>query len=268
MLSASFPGKKPEITLVAHSMGGLVARAALLQKGDLNMVKRLIMLGTPNHGSLQTARLGLLAAMVREASGVLWSVFARHSTGILELTQPGKTFAPLLSDGAERTRNVQYVTIPAMRFHSESEPFERLQDDSPGLWGLQIIFEMSKCLPGLSVALDRPNDGIVEARCVMLSSQADYFSERNPGKRTVGPYLHVTHGDYKKVDHAHIHSVDVTFKLLRALLKSLDLETWRETLEAHDGALTFYPTGTDAPAERVRPHGPDARQAGGRETPR
>jgi pimeloyl-ACP methyl ester carboxylesterase len=38
-----------EVTIVAHSMGGVVSRAALKQ-GAKN-VKRLIMIGTPNHGS-------------------------------------------------------------------------------------------------------------------------------------------------------------------------------------------------------------------------
>jgi len=39
----------PELSLVAHSMGGLVARGALKSAGK--KVSRLIMLGTPNYGS-------------------------------------------------------------------------------------------------------------------------------------------------------------------------------------------------------------------------
>ena len=39
-----------EVQLVAHSMGGLVARAALTSPAG-GKVKRLIMLGTPNYGS-------------------------------------------------------------------------------------------------------------------------------------------------------------------------------------------------------------------------
>src|SRR6476661_5305725 len=38
-----------KVNLVAHSMGGLVARAALKQTGD--KVAKLVMLGTPNYGS-------------------------------------------------------------------------------------------------------------------------------------------------------------------------------------------------------------------------
>jgi pimeloyl-ACP methyl ester carboxylesterase len=43
-----------DVYLVAHSMGGLVSRAAIKQlndKGEGNLVRRLIMLGTPNFGS-------------------------------------------------------------------------------------------------------------------------------------------------------------------------------------------------------------------------
>ena len=43
-----------EVQLVAHSMGGLVARAAIARKAQ--RIKRLIMLGTPNHGSFAPAQ--------------------------------------------------------------------------------------------------------------------------------------------------------------------------------------------------------------------
>ena len=40
------------VSLVAHSMGGLVSRAAIAHLGEKsNIVQKLIMLGTPNHGS-------------------------------------------------------------------------------------------------------------------------------------------------------------------------------------------------------------------------
>jgi len=42
-----------DVYLVAHSMGGLVSRAAIsnLKPDEQNKVRRVIMLGTPNHGS-------------------------------------------------------------------------------------------------------------------------------------------------------------------------------------------------------------------------
>jgi pimeloyl-ACP methyl ester carboxylesterase len=48
-LADKIRGDGQDVHLVAHSMGGLVARAAL--KRGLPQVKRLVMLGTPNYGS-------------------------------------------------------------------------------------------------------------------------------------------------------------------------------------------------------------------------
>ncbi len=54
----------PRIALVAHSFGGLVARAALAFPGG-EKVERLVLLGTPNHGSL---------AALQALRGTYWAV--------------------------------------------------------------------------------------------------------------------------------------------------------------------------------------------------
>jgi pimeloyl-ACP methyl ester carboxylesterase len=242
-LGDAFPDRKSEITIVAHSMGGLVARAALLQKGDLGMVKRLVMLATPNHGTLQTARLGLIAHLLRETTGVLWTVFARSSTGILELTQPGKTLEPLIThEGVERTLKVEYVTIPAMSVNEESGWFDTSEGASTSLGAFSVFLEIMNAIPGIGTKLRLPNDGIVEALCVRLSSIPGFFSERNPaiGGLPRGPYLHVEHKDYKKVDHVHVHRADRTIKLLAELLAAPELQAWRKHL-AEFGEYTLHP---------------------------
>jgi hypothetical protein len=66
--------KAQEIYLVAHSMGGLVARAALAQNSQ--KVKRLIMLGTPNFGSFAVPQaLHGIYSVVRKIA----SIDLRHS---------------------------------------------------------------------------------------------------------------------------------------------------------------------------------------------
>lgn len=55
-LAQCWPRPVDEITIVGHSMGGLVARSACLygeQQGDdwLNSLRNLVFLGTPHHGS-------------------------------------------------------------------------------------------------------------------------------------------------------------------------------------------------------------------------
>lgn len=53
-----YPAAKP-VSIIAHSMGGLVARHYVEGVGYRGGVERLIMLGTPNHGSTWTGwRLG------------------------------------------------------------------------------------------------------------------------------------------------------------------------------------------------------------------
>ena len=243
VLGAAFPEKKPEVTLVGHSMGGLVARTALLQAGDLGMIKRLVMLGTPNHGTLHTARLGVLAHLVRETAAVLWTVFPRQATGIKELTQIGKTITPLLQNGGfERTRNVEYVSIPGLRFNEEAAWLEAPEGTSPGLRGLAILFGLLQAVPGMKAELRIPHDGIVEARCVQLSSSPEYFSERPAVGlgRQAAPYLHIMHPDYEAVDHVTIQRADRTISLLAELLAAPDLETWRLSL-AERGEFNLVP---------------------------
>jgi pimeloyl-ACP methyl ester carboxylesterase len=232
-LSAAFPKQKPHVTLVGHSMGGLVARTALLQAGDLGMVKRLVMLGTPNHGALHTARMGLLAHLLREATDVLWTIFPRQATGIKELTKIGKTLKPLVSEGARLTQNVEYVTIPGLRFTQETGWMESPHGTSAALRALAISMEFLSMIPGMHAELRIPHDGIVEERCVRLSSEPDYFSERpavGSGRRSPAPYLHITHPDYEDVDHVTVQHADRTIMLLAELLVAKDLETWRESL--------------------------------------
>jgi len=243
VLRAAFAEAMPEVTLVGHSMGGLVARTALLQEGDLGMVKRLVMLGTPNHGTLHTARLGLLAHLVREATSELWTVFARKATGIKELTQIGRTLTPLLREGAERTRHVEYVTIPGLRFHQEAAWLEAPPETSGGLRALAVFFGILQAIPGLKTELRIPHDGIVEECCVRLSGDPTHFSERpaaGSGQTPFGPYLHLTHPDYEAVDHVTVQRAERTIALLAELLSTPDLESWRKSLAAR-GEFNLYP---------------------------
>src|SRR5262249_58727138 len=48
-LALQIKSQGPKVQLVAHSMGGLVARSALLEKPK--ELQRIVMLGTPNFGS-------------------------------------------------------------------------------------------------------------------------------------------------------------------------------------------------------------------------
>jgi len=54
-LSQRIRGEAKDVSIVAHSLGGLVTRSAIAQKAP--RVKRVVMLGTPNHGSFATVQV-------------------------------------------------------------------------------------------------------------------------------------------------------------------------------------------------------------------
>jgi pimeloyl-ACP methyl ester carboxylesterase len=225
-----------ELTLVAHSMGGLVARLALLQFGDeLPCVKRLVMLGTPNHGTMHTGRLGLLAHITREATGKLWAVFSRK-TGVKELSEVGEVVKEHLRNGGiTKTRGVEYISIPALYYHEEASIFRhRRRNTSLGLRALDLGFELLQAIPHWRVGLRRPHDGIVEASSVYLGNEGGArFSERNAtcnGEPNCGAYLHIEHLNYREEDHVSMHIAEQTITILRELFLATSTDAWRSSV--------------------------------------
>jgi len=226
--------EKSEVTLIGHSMGGLVCRLALLQRGDdLKFVKRLIMLGTPNHGTLHTGRLGWLTGATREASGVLWAQISRKA-GIKQLTEIGKFLKPhLKADSQTQTLGVDYISIPATCFHEESGRAELiLGEHSRKMVIAPLAMELLTAIYGEPIGLNRPHDGIVEEDSVFLgnrgavtrNSERRQTCEKVPG---CGPYLHVRHDDFLEHSHVTIQKSDKTAEIIASVLGEPDLETWR-----------------------------------------
>ncbi len=99
-------GDEPKLTLVCHSMGGLLARYFNEVLGHRDITRRVISLGTPYAGSMKAVRilargdilpLGLLAASVRDA--------ARTFPGVYDLLPrypcvQGQALAPLTAQVA------------------------------------------------------------------------------------------------------------------------------------------------------------------------
>lgn len=88
-LSESVKNEPDEVRLVAHSMGGLVARAALAIDGAPK-VSRLIMLGTPNFGSFAPVQaVRATYSMVRKVAGIDLSNTAEDLAEKVFKTFPG-----------------------------------------------------------------------------------------------------------------------------------------------------------------------------------
>ena len=107
------PGHPKELTIVAHSMGGLVSRWFIEEEGGAESVQRLIMLGTPNAGSpwssvqeWATAALGIALNGLAQAlwpAGVLTALAAGLEKVDVTLDQmrPGSQFLAALARGQD-----------------------------------------------------------------------------------------------------------------------------------------------------------------------
>lgn len=232
-LSGVFAGAD-EVTIVGHSMGGLVGRLALLlqQEDQLPFVKRLVMLGTPNHGTLHTGKMGVLMQLIRESTGKIWALMSRR-TGLKELTEIDTLMGAHLDDITQRrTFGVEYVTIPATFFHEGSGAGRELLSESRHLiGGVPFVLEFLKALPGFGIGLERPHDGIVEASSVYLGGSDTRRSERMAmcgGASGGGEYCHVNHPDYRKENHVTLQGADRTAEILIGILSSPSVRAWRE----------------------------------------
>ena len=116
-LSAERPARA--ITLVGHSMGGLVARRALeyghgVGHGWVGCLDALVCLGSPHHGA-PLARLGHLLDR-----GLAWSEFSRPFTAILDARsagvkdlREGVAWAGPAADDTPDTPDIGYLLIAA-----------------------------------------------------------------------------------------------------------------------------------------------------------
>ena len=177
------------VVIVAHSMGGLVARIACM-KGPLRFVRQLFLLGTPNHGALRTSSLGILAQMVRATTGVLWGI-RPWKAGMLDLTRVDGVMKGSLKS-AKNCETIDYVTIPGRYFHDQrgvldwdwSEEWKTLFGVLDAAWG--VVADVPGLGALLSVRLERAHDGIVEeASNSLVPDRAERLSEKRRSIRRV-----------------------------------------------------------------------------------
>jgi pimeloyl-ACP methyl ester carboxylesterase len=234
-----------QVTIVGHSMGGLVGRLALLQHGhEMTFVKRLVMLGTPNHGTLHTGHLGLFLQFAREVTGKFWAL-TTQKTGVKELTEIDKLLKNHLNDETRpRTYHTEYVSIPATCFHEGVGWLELMTASASRRIGLApLAMELFKAHPCWSVGLERPHDGIVEESSVYLGNRDDKHKTRRSERRATcagtphcGPYIHVRHDDLRLESHVTIQTSDRTAAILAGLFKSPTIKAWRD---ANAGTCDF-----------------------------
>lgn len=191
-----------EVAVVAHSMGGLVTRFAILSK-PLPFVKLVFLLGTPNAGAIRLAQLSAHMQLVHRLTNQFFALYPRWS-GI-----------PSLSDAAKRIEakknsfvnalDVDYISIPGRYFHQERSVWDVGRDQSGiGFSALEAIF-----LRMQSIRLERPHDGIVEeasndlSKCPRPTEKQDSYG--GPRGSYPATYAHVTLNACNEVNHVQIH---------------------------------------------------------------
>jgi pimeloyl-ACP methyl ester carboxylesterase len=232
-LAGLLSGLTGDIVLVGHSMGGLVARLALLT-GTVPNVKRVIMLGTPNFGAMRTASAGLLAQLVLQTTGRVSAIFRRP--GILELTRIPKIMKDEIARGEPHARQVEYVTIPALFFNESRGSVEFGEwsgtTTSTKLFAtLGIGLELLSVFPLWAPQMQRPHDGIVEERSNDLAPDA--AGRRSEKRRTLQDakqwgysYAHITTDRCDDLNHVTLHRDPVIIELVADLASAKSIGDW------------------------------------------
>jgi pimeloyl-ACP methyl ester carboxylesterase len=237
------------VTLVCHSMGGLVARLALLS-GEVDEVKRIIMLATPNFGAIRTAQLGLLSQLAMHISGKIYAVFRKP--GIRDLTRVTEVFREPILQGRGHADAVEYVTIPGEFFH-EARTFWDVGKEDQKLWtsgfaALNMTTELIMAAPLWRVALRKPHDGIVEAVSNgLIPCGAGRMSEKcgtiNDPARFGRTYAHVNHERCSELTHVAIQHDDEIINLVKNLCAASSIVSWHEGLTKEESrriAVVFH----------------------------
>jgi len=244
ILNARIP-KDAEVTLVGHSMGGLVCRFALIG-GDLPCVKRIFMLGTPNFGAMTAAQVATIWQLAIGGAGKLMPFFPRKA-GLRDLTRVQTVYRDASRHDefdASRADAVPYVTIPGLFYHRDR------RDTDPGTKGGGVLFAIGTLavrvlaeVPLSGIEITRPHDGVVEESSVnMMPSDPALSSEKtevndDPERYGVS-YCHVVPDSALDDNHMGIHADQRVAEIVRELILADSIVDWHDTLTPKDRRRT------------------------------
>lgn len=246
-ISAGSLGSR-RIDIVGHSMGGLVARMAVL-RNKLPNVARIITLATPNHGTISGAQISVLWQMTTLAFRRLHPIYARKP-GILDLTNAHvimrDELRTMYERDATRLEGKSYVSIPAQYFHSKRQ----MGDTPPSIMmgGVTLLRKLLSAIKPLRIMLTPVHDGIVEERSNQLhpapigsSSEGAYMPTRTDADERI---LHVTHEAAADCDHITVTACPEIADLINAVLRADDLKSSDidPLLDGPPGRVALRPT--------------------------
>lgn len=169
------------VSIVAHSMGGLVSREMLTnpgwdymdkaKRGETPVVKRLIMVGTPNHGS-EMARVRALSELRDQSVNLFkgefnmlrWIIDGAGEAGIDLL--PGSRFLETLNH-RPHPQGVEMLIIAGIMSPWQANDLERLADELQP----KLPREMHPVLISLKESFQKMNLEIGDGLVTMASSR-------------------------------------------------------------------------------------------------
>lgn len=222
------------VYIVAHSMGGLVARAALLER-SYPSVRRLIMLATPNFGAISTAQLSLFFQPVADVVFSLNGIYPKKRA-YYDLTHTRELFQS--ERMARRKIENEYATVPAGYYHADRKGFDVgfRSKDNREFTGVLIAAELiSKAFPS-RMPLSRPHDGIVSMESASLIPATVRWSEKQDAIFNARPtYANIVHTRAEDVNHNTILRDDQFIELVMQLIYCESLKTWYDSMDrTHD----------------------------------
>ncbi|MGH8149445.1 MAG: lipase family alpha/beta hydrolase [Steroidobacteraceae bacterium] len=160
----------PKVAIVAHSLGGLVSRAALAHRAG-GKVERLVLLGTPNRGSL---------AALQALRGTYWAVRKLAQLDVLH--------------SAEALASALFNTFPSLYdMLPHTEPGDSLDLHDPTAWppsGPQPVPALLESARAVHRALAPPDERFA---CVAGTGQGTATAVTRRGRDFV--YTVTRHGD-------------------------------------------------------------------------
>lgn len=191
-----------EVAIVAHSMGGLVSRLAILTK-PLEFVRILFLLGTPGAGALRVKQLSALLQLLHIAGNKFFANFPRLA-GIVNLSNVAKDIDSRRSNWANAV-NIDYISIPGLYFHQDRNIWEH-PDNTVNLGFTALEHALFRLL---TVRLERPHDGIVEESSVNLiecprpTEKIDSYGALRGDQSAT--YAHIKLAACNDINHVQIH---------------------------------------------------------------
>jgi pimeloyl-ACP methyl ester carboxylesterase len=238
------------IDLIGHSMGGLIARMAVILD-DLPSVRRIVTLATPNHGTIHGKQLSVLAQLTARATRTIRPIYSRAS-GIIDLSQAHKIMSAQAAEmhragHTSRLNGKSYVSVPGQYYHDmgvigDAGPSATMRGVSLGLrvlnWMTLHQFIKLRCV----------HDGIVEERSNCLASpptgagKSELTYLPSPG----APVAHITHVTAEGLDHVGITQHPDIADLIHALLlaSTLSHADISRRLKAPSGHVRYNPAVT------------------------